>query len=80
MLLYVFVNHSEVTQELTCKGHWRDKGDADVMHAQFTEYRWWILWAESDGYLKVRTEKLALMGFFRCGQARGPLDPMNGKH
>ena len=50
VLLYVLVNHSAVTQELTCKGYWKDKGEADVAHVQLTEYRWWVhLWSESDG-------------------------------
>jgi hypothetical protein len=61
--LYVLVNHSAVTQELTCKGYWKelaqDKEVAEVAHVQLIEYRWW-LWSESKGYVKAQTEKYAL--------------------
>ena len=44
--LYVLVNHSTVTQELTCKGYWKELGQnkevAEVAHVQLTEYRWWL--------------------------------------
>jgi hypothetical protein len=61
---YVLVNYSAVTQELTCKGYWKELGQnkevAEVAHVQLTEYRWWVhLWSESDGNVKVQTEKLA---------------------
>jgi hypothetical protein len=66
--LYVLVNHSTVTQELTCKGHWKELGQdkevAEVAHMQLTEYRWWLrlLGSKSDGYgfVKAQTEKFAL--------------------
>ena len=62
---YVVVNYSELTQELTCNGYWKELGQnkevAEVAHVQLTEYRWWVhLWGESDGNVKVQTEKLAL--------------------
>jgi hypothetical protein len=61
--LYVLVNHSTVTQELTCKGYWKELGQdkevAEVAHVQLTEYRWW-LFGESYGNVKVQTEKFAL--------------------
>jgi hypothetical protein len=62
---YVVVNYSELTQELTCNGYWRELGQnkevAEVAHVQLTEYRWWVhLWSESDGNVKVQTEKVAL--------------------
>ena len=65
VLLYVVVNHSGLTQELTCKGHWKDKEGAEVAHVQLTDYRWWVhLWGESDGDIKVQTEKLAMLGYY----------------
>jgi hypothetical protein len=61
--LYVLVNHSASTQELTCKGYWKELGQdkevAEVAHVQLTKYRWWVL-GESDGNVKVQTEKVAL--------------------
>jgi hypothetical protein len=62
---YVVVNYSELTQELTCKGYWKELGQnkevAEVAHVQLTEYRWWVrLWSESNGNVKVQTEKFAL--------------------
>jgi hypothetical protein len=62
---YFVVNHSALTQELTCNGYWKELGQnkevAEVAHVQLTEYRWWVhLWSESDGNVKVQTEKLAL--------------------
>jgi hypothetical protein len=63
--LYVVVNYAALTQELTCKGYWKELGQnkevAEVAHVQLTEYRWWVhLWSESDGNVKAQTEKLAL--------------------
>src|SRR5215207_2650432 len=65
---YVVLNHSTLTQELTCKGHWQRVRDteqvAEVAHVQLTEYRWWVhLWAESDGNVAMQTEKLALASY-----------------
>jgi len=58
------VNHSTSTQELTCKGHWKDKEGTEVAHVQLADYRWWVhLWAESDGNVKVQTEKIAMTTF-----------------
>ena len=62
---YVVVNYSALTQELTCKGYWKELGQnkevAEVAHVQLTEYRWWVhLWSESDGNVKAQTEKFAL--------------------
>src|SRR5262249_9526973 len=67
---YVVVNYSELTQELTCKGYWKELGPnkevAEVAHVQLTEYRWWVhLWSESDGYVQAQTEKFALALDFR---------------
>jgi len=60
--LYVLGNYSEITLELTCTGYWKELGQnkevAEVAHVQLTEYRWWVL-GESDGNVKVQTEKLA---------------------
>jgi hypothetical protein len=61
---YVLVNYSAVTQELTCKGYWKELGQnkevAEVAHVQLTEYRWWVRWlGETDGNVKVQTEKYA---------------------
>ena len=63
--LYVVVNYSELTQELTCKGYWKELGQnkevAEVAHVRLTEYRWWVhLWSESDGNVQAQTEKFAL--------------------
>ena len=66
--LYVLVNHSTLTQELTCKGYWKELGQdkevAEVAHVQLTEYRWWLrlLGSKSDdyGFVKAQTEKYAL--------------------
>jgi hypothetical protein len=64
MLFYVLVNHSTLTQELTCNGYWRERGDEEVAHVQLTEYRWWVhLWAESDGNVKMHAEKLAVANY-----------------
>ena len=30
MLLYVAANHSQLTQELTCKGHWKEPTPTDA--------------------------------------------------
>jgi hypothetical protein len=67
--LYVVVNYSGLTQELTCNGYWKELGPnkevAEVAHVQLTEYRWWVhLWSESDGNVKVQTEKFALAWYF----------------
>jgi hypothetical protein len=60
VLLYVLASYPPVKQELTCKGQWKDKEGAEIAHVQLTGYRWWVhLWSESDGELKVQTEKLA---------------------
>jgi hypothetical protein len=57
--LYVLVNHSTSTQELTCNGYWKELGQnkevAEVAHVQLVKYRWW-LWSESDGFVRVQTE------------------------
>jgi hypothetical protein len=61
--LYVLVNHSTVTQELTCNGYWKELGQnkevAEVAHVQLTKYRWW-LWSESDGNVQAQTETFPL--------------------
>ncbi len=62
---YVVANYSAVTQELTCKGYWKELGQnkevAEVAHVRLTEYRWCVhLWSESDGNVEVQTEKFAL--------------------
>ena len=60
-VLDVIANHTALTQELTCKGHWKDKEDAEVAHVQLTEYRWWShLWTKSDGDVTAQTEKRAM--------------------
>jgi hypothetical protein len=61
---YVVVNYSELTQELTCKGYWKELGQnkevAELAHVRLTEYRWWVhLCSESDGNVQVQTEKIA---------------------
>lgn len=63
--LYAVANYSASTQELTCKGHWKDKEGAEVAHVQLTDYRWWVhLWGgNSDGNIKLQTENLALSGY-----------------
>jgi hypothetical protein len=63
--LYVVANYSELTQELTCKGYWKELGQnkevAEVAHVRLTEYRWWVhLWSETDGNVQAQTEKFAL--------------------
>src|SRR5262245_33748843 len=63
--IYVLVNHSTSTQELTCTGYWKELGQnkevAEVAHVQLTEYRWFLRWSgESEGNVKVQTEKFAL--------------------
>jgi hypothetical protein len=68
--LYVVANYSELTQELTCKGYWKELGQnkevAEVAHVRLTEYRWWVhLWSESDGNVQAQTEKFALVTTFR---------------
>jgi hypothetical protein len=64
-LLYVIANYSDVTQELTCQGYWKDSGAAEVAHMQLVEYRWWLrLWWEGDGNVMVQTEKRALAHYF----------------
>jgi hypothetical protein len=67
--LYVVVNYSELTQELTCNGYWKELGQnkevAEVAHVRLTEYRWWVhLWSESDGIVEVQTEKFALAYYY----------------
>lgn len=62
---YVVVNYSALTQELTCKGYWKELGQnkevAEIAHVRLTEYRWWVhLWSESDGSVEVQTENFAL--------------------
>jgi hypothetical protein len=50
---------------LACKGHWKDKGEAEVAHVQLTDWRWWVhLWGTSDGDIKLQTEKLAMLGYY----------------
>jgi hypothetical protein len=66
---YVLVNYSALTQELTCKGYWKELGQnkevAEVAHVQLTEYRWWVRWlGESDGNVKVQTEKNFVAYYF----------------
>src|SRR5262245_31776377 len=56
---YVVVNYSELTQELTCKGYWKELGQnkevAEVAHVRLTEYRWWVhLWSENDGNVQAQ--------------------------
>ena len=62
---YVLVNYSALTQELTCKGYWKELGQnkevAEVAHVRLTEFRWWVhLWWENDGEVQVQTENLPL--------------------
>lgn len=72
VLLYVLVNHSALTQELTCKGHWKDKEVPEVAHVRLTEYRWWVhLWANRDGDVQVQTEKLAMLSYLPYVQKIG---------
>jgi hypothetical protein len=66
---YVLVNYSALTQELTCKGYWKELGQnkevAEVAHVRLTEYRWWVrLWGESDGEVQVQTEKNFVAYYF----------------
>jgi hypothetical protein len=65
---YVVVNYSALTQELTCKGYWKELGQnkevAEVAHVRLTGYRWRVhLWSESDGSVEVQTEKFALANY-----------------
>lgn len=60
--LYIVVNHSEIRQELICKGHWKEEPSAsETAYVQLNEYRWWVrLWADSNGNAKVQTDRRAM--------------------
>ena len=66
LCLYVVFDHSTLTQELTCSGHWKDQEQiAETAHVRLTEYRRWVhLWSNSDGQMSFQTEKRALGGHF----------------
>jgi hypothetical protein len=60
--LYVVFNHSEVRQELACKGHWKDAPqENDTAYVQLNEYRPWVrLWSNSHGNMLAQTDKRAM--------------------
>jgi hypothetical protein len=58
-LLYIVINHSTITRELTCVGSLTNGSDRlpDTAHVQLIEYRWWVhLWSDSDGNAKAQLE------------------------
>jgi hypothetical protein len=64
--LYVIVNHSELRQELVCKGYWKAApNQIETAYVQLNEYRWWVrLWSNNRGNANVQTDKRPMSEYF----------------
>jgi len=50
-----------VTQELTCKGLWKDQSQVkdETAHLQLTTHRWWVgLWSKHDGSARIQFDNV----------------------
>ncbi|MGI6378939.1 MAG: hypothetical protein ACOX0H_02975 [Patescibacteria group bacterium] len=51
IVLIIFFNYSEKNYKYSCKQESINESIELVM--KLTEYRWWIFWGKSDGYINV---------------------------
>lgn len=66
VVLYVIINFSEKKTDLTCRGYMQNGSEqkAEIAYVILSEFRWWTrLWSDSDGVVRIQTDKSAMMKY-----------------